>query len=53
MVNRKALAELAQNEPASFKALCDTAKKQSDALAVAEFLRAEQMGIGGRTTPRR
>lgn len=47
LINRKALSELAENEPASFKALCDTAKRQAEALAVADYLRAKQLGSGG------
>ena len=50
LINRKALSELAQNEPASFKALCETAKRQSEALAVADYLRAKQQGAGGPRT---
>jgi len=41
IINRKALASLAQNEPLSFKALVDTAKRQSEALSVAQYLRAK------------
>ncbi len=42
VINRKALSELAQQEPASFKALVDTARRQSESLAAAETLRAAQ-----------
>lgn len=41
VVNRKALSELAQHEPASFKALVDVARRQRDALAAAQWLRQQ------------
>lgn len=42
-INRKALSELAQNEPQSFKALVDVARRQKDALAAAQWLRQQQL----------
>jgi large subunit ribosomal protein L20 len=43
VINRKALSELAQNEPQSFKALVDVARRQKDALAAAQWLRQQQL----------
>jgi uncharacterized protein (DUF2461 family) len=40
-INRKALSELAQNEPASFKALVETARRQALSLEFADELRRE------------
>lgn len=39
VINRKALSELAQTEPASFAALVAVAKRQQAALEAATYLR--------------
>lgn len=46
-LNRKALAQLAATEPASFAALVAAARRQSEALAAAAQLRNEQRGAAG------